>query len=125
MPMRPLLTICSFKKIKRFDNVPAFPLALEKGAASTERHNRERKDLLIMLRRITAYLILISLVLVSVAPLTTFAATAKKTNNGQAQSHKLAPELESGAATGSVRVIIQTTGPASSDQEVAISKAGG
>ncbi|MBA3766734.1 MAG: S8 family serine peptidase, partial [Acidobacteria bacterium] len=79
-----------------------------------------------MLRRITAYLILVSLVLVSVAPLTTFAATAKKSNNGQAQAHKkLAPEFESGNATGSVRVIIQTKGHPSADQENAISKAGG
>ncbi|HVG35388.1 MAG TPA: S8 family serine peptidase [Pyrinomonadaceae bacterium] len=37
----------------------------------------------------------------------------------------MAPELESGAATGNVRVIIQTKGRASADLDAAISKAGG
>src|SRR5215213_3444337 len=79
-----------------------------------------------MLRKITAQIILINLVLVSIAPLTTFAGVAGKSNKGQQQAHKkLSVELENGNATGTVRVIIQTKGRPSLDQDTAVAKAGG
>src|ERR1051325_1987497 len=79
-----------------------------------------------MLRKVTAYLILITLV--SVTPLTAFANTAAgQGNNGQArQTKKLAPELESSTASkGKVRVIIQTKGQPTAEQDNAIVNAGG
>src|SRR5207253_8756209 len=79
-----------------------------------------------MLRKITAYLSLISLVLVSVAPLTAFANTAANGNRQAQQAKKLAPELEaSTASAGTVRVIIQTKGQPSVNQDNAIANAGG
>ena len=79
-----------------------------------------------MLRRITATISLVSLVAVSLLPLTTFAAPR---NQGQAEPHaqkKLAPEFNStGNSTATVRALIQTKGAPSSAHDAAVANARG
>ena len=79
-----------------------------------------------MLRRITATLSLISLVSVSMLPLTTFAAP-KNQGNGQRQSQKKsAPEFSSTAnSSATVRALIQTKGSPSAALDAAVTKARG
>nr|MBA3243480.1 S8 family serine peptidase [Acidobacteriota bacterium] len=77
-----------------------------------------------MLRRITASLILLSLISVSVAPLTVSAAPA--TQKSSKRQSKLAPEFDSAAKSSNlVRVIVQTKGRPSAAQESAIKGKGG
>ncbi|HET6261332.1 MAG TPA: S8 family peptidase, partial [Chloroflexia bacterium] len=80
-----------------------------------------------MLRKFTACLSLISLMMVSGAPLTVFGKTTASNNNRQArQNKKLAPELESSSTSnGTIRVIIQTKGQPSAEQDNAIANTGG
>src|SRR3984893_17098540 len=67
-----------------------------------------------MLRRLTAFAIVLSLVLVAVTPftLTAFAAPAGQTNGKDKQARKLAPEFDGSpsGSNGTVRVVIQTKG---------------
>ena len=81
-----------------------------------------------MFRRITACLSLLSLVLVSLAPLSTFAAPANKQNNRQQGRgfKKLAPEFDAASnSTATVRVLIQTKGQPSATHDDALANAHG
>ena len=80
-----------------------------------------------MLKRITTYLSISSLMVVSIAPMTTFAAPAS--GNGNAPRHvetKTAPEFASAAnANGTVRVLMQTKGAPSAAHDSALATAQG
>ena len=80
-----------------------------------------------MLKRIATYLSISSLMVVSVAPLTTFAAPAS--GNGNAQRHvekKTAPEFAGTAnVNGTVRVLMQTKGAPTSAHDTALATARG
>ena len=80
-----------------------------------------------MLKRIATYLSISSLMVVSVAPLTTFAASAS--GNGNAQRHvekKTAPEFAGTAnVNGTVRVLMQTKGAPTAAHDNALATARG
>src|SRR3954462_12761389 len=82
-----------------------------------------------MFRRITACMTLTALVLVSLAPLTTFAAPAKQSDNNPRHGQgfkKLAPEFAvANNSTATVRVLIQTKGQATAAHDNAIANAHG
>src|SRR6266851_878982 len=77
-----------------------------------------------MLRRLTVCLTTLSLMLVSIAPLTAiaFAAPAAQKRNGQEErQRKVAPEFDSAASSSeTVRVIVQTKGRPTAAQDQAI-----
>ena len=80
-----------------------------------------------MLKRIATYLSISSLMVVSIAPLTTFAAPAS--GNGNASRHvekKTAPEFAATAnANGTVRVLMQTKGAPTAAHDSALTTAHG
>ena len=81
-----------------------------------------------MLRRFTAYISLLSLVLVTLVPVTAFAASVNQGQNHSTRraSSKVAPELTTaGTSSQTVRVIIQTKGRPTSAQDNALTSAGG
>src|SRR5688500_5616467 len=77
-----------------------------------------------MLRRLTVCLTVLSLLFVSIAPLTAiaFAAPAAQRHGRQKPQRKVAPEFDSTAAgaTETVRVIVQTKGRPTAAQDQAI-----
>src|SRR5205807_2716679 len=78
-----------------------------------------------MLRRITACLSLVSLVMVSLLPLAAFAARTAGQSKGQRQG-KQAPDFESTAnSSATVRALIQTKGTPSAAYDGAITNARG
>src|SRR5205807_2992462 len=80
----------------------------------------------IMFRRITACLSLLSLVLVSLAPLATFAAPAQNNRQPRHSFKKLAPEFEAATnSTATVRVLIQTKGQPTAAHDNAVAGVGG
>ena len=80
-----------------------------------------------MLKRIATYLSISSLMVVSIAPMTTFAAPAS--GNGNPSRHaekKTAPEFASTAnAQGTVRVLMQTKGAPTAAHDSALATARG
>ena len=78
-----------------------------------------------MLRRITACLSLVSLIMVSLLPLTAFAAPTQEQRKSYRQE-KQAPEFDSTAnSTATVRALIQTKGTPSAAHDEAIANARG
>jgi serine protease AprX len=78
-----------------------------------------------MLRRITASLILLGILIAYLTPLAAQAAPAPKKDSPK-QNSKLAPEFNSAASSNaSVRVIIQTNGRPSAAQDSAVASKGG
>src|SRR2546427_1698247 len=80
-----------------------------------------------MLRRITAYLSLISLVAVALAPMaTTYAAPRRSGNQQRHVEKKAAPEFASThGSTATVRVLIQTKGAPSAAHDSALTRVRG
>ena len=82
-----------------------------------------------MLKRIATYLSLSSLMVVSIAPMTTSAAPARRGNGSNAPRHvekKSAPEFAStNGANGTVRVLMQTKGAPTADLDSALATARG
>ena len=79
-----------------------------------------------MFRRITVTISLLSLVLVSILPLTTFAAPTKQPQDQVRKQKKQAPEFDSTNNSGAtVRALIQTKGTPSAAHDGALASARG
>src|SRR5688572_580333 len=79
-----------------------------------------------MFRRITATLSLLSLVLVSIVPLTTTAAARTQATGQARKQKKQAPEFDSTSSSGeTVRALIQTKGTPSAAHDAALANARG
>ena len=77
-----------------------------------------------MLRRLTACLLTIGVVIISFSSMASQAAPLSQQRNTRRELKKLAPELET-ATSGTIRVIVQTKGHPTAAQEHALAERGG
>ena len=79
-----------------------------------------------MLRKISAYLSLVSLVAVMLAPAINVSAAARNGNSQRHVEKKAAPEFaKTNGSTASIRVLIQTKGAPTAAQDTALTSASG